>query len=295
MSNAEEEDDQKDAQSDAVHAENLEIVLLNVLHQKIDDEKTDGECDDATAEKDHSLVQGQARPAQQVFDQFQKRRADHDRNGEIERKLARGRTVAADQKRREDRDAASGSSRNQAQHLRGSDDQCGLPRKITDVGDLKFFLCVEIFQNDERDAVDDQGDRDGDFVVKIGIQQIVEEQSDHCRGKTGDQNQPPGLPDRFLFFGAFLLAERKQFGEEIQNDRENRPQLNHDQKQFPEFGADVVKAEKTFQNDQMPGAADRKPFADAFDDAVENGDQDIDKIHFPSRNLLTTLFFFPCF
>ena len=97
-----------DTKNNTIPAEHLEIVLLDKAHQETDDEQRGHERGDCTDTKNHQLG-GCKRKAK--LENLEQACAEHDRNGQKERKLRSHGTRHAEQQRTNNRCAGARSAR----------------------------------------------------------------------------------------------------------------------------------------------------------------------------------------
>ena len=96
----------------------------------------------------------------------------------------------------------------------------------------------------------------------------------HDRGRDAGHNGLAPQADRITINKAFscpvVLFDGPDRIPVEDYDRQDRSQLDHNEKHLPENSRDAQR-HKLIQQDHMAGAADRKPFRDAFHQAEQRG------------------------
>src|SRR5699024_7041070 len=116
------------------------------------------------------------------------------------------------------------------------------------------------------DTVDDQHSRNNIGIVKLFLNKIVEQDTDHSGRDRSDQDFDPEPPCHHLLLFRLSRRERIQLMEIDHDYRQDRAQLDHHVEHIKELLA-LVQLQEFFHQDQMSRTADRKPFCDAFHDS----------------------------
>ena len=169
-------------------------MLLDVVHQEADGQNGDDKRHDAADQQRAGLANRKDAAARQELDELEARRARHDRDGQEEGELGRAGAAHAAEQAADDGGAAAGGAGDERQHLPRTDE------KRLPVGDAAQLggggHAGAALDEDERDAVDDQHDRDDDAVIKMCVDPVVQRQTQHGGGQAGDDDLEPQPHDR---------------------------------------------------------------------------------------------------
>ena len=256
-----------DTKNNTIPAEHLEIVFLDEAHQETDDEQRGHERGDCADAEDHQLG-GCKRKAE--LENLEQACAEHDRNGQKERKLRSHDTRHAEQQRTNNRCAGARSvrehSRNQLEH---TDHKYSRVSKLCECVDARRLALMGILDQNERHAEHDQRDGNRLVIVEQFFKQIVPLESDNRRRNASYQNLDPQLDgihiqhDGCAAVTALSPFKRENLSPEQDNDREYRTELNnhleHAVKRFRH-----VQLYKLIEQNHVSGTADRQPLGDAL-------------------------------
>ena len=256
-----------DTEDNSIPAEHLEIVLLDKAHQETDDEQRGHERGDCTDTKNHQLG-GCKRKAE--LENLEQACAEHDRNGQEERKLRSHSTRYAEQQRADNRCAGTRGAREHSRdQLKHADHKHGRISKLRECVDARRLALVRVLHQNECYAEHDQCDGNRLVIVEQFFKQVVPLETDDRRRNTSYQNFNPQLYGIHIEYDgraavtALSPFKRENLSPEQDNDREYRTELNnhleHAVKRFRH-----VQLYKLIEQNHVSGTADRQPLGDAL-------------------------------
>lgn len=186
-------------------------MFLDKVHQKLDREQRDDKRDGGSEQENENFRSAQDASADKKFQHFETACSDHYGDGEEEGKFRGCGAGHSDEQSAQNRCARTGSSRNEREYLKRSDDNGGLVVDILCGLNPKFPFFVAVFYDDKGDTVDNQHERDDERSMQIFFENVVQGNPDDCDGKTGDEDFAPKGENILLHDGFFPETERKQF------------------------------------------------------------------------------------
>ena len=111
-------------------------------------------------------------------------------------------------------------------------------------------ILFHLFNYDKGDAVYDQRHRHGYVVVQMGIQPVVQKNTDHRRRHAGDEDHPPQTEAGFPLRRGFFRGEGEQLVEIQHHHGQNRAQLYHHTEHFHEILAQPQGKQLVIQHTQ---------------------------------------------
>ena len=256
-----------DTEDNTIPAEHLEIVLLDKAHQETDDEQRGHERGDCTDTEDHQLG-GCKRKAE--LENLEQACAEHDRNGQKERKLCSHSARHAEQQRADDGRAGTRSAREHSRdQLEHTNHKYGRISKLSKCVDARRLALMGILDQNECCAEHDQRDGNRLVIVEQFFKQVVPLETDDRRRNTSYQNLDPQLDGIHIQYDgcaavtALSPFKRENLSPEQDNNREYRTELNnhleHAVKRFRH-----VQLHKLIEQNHVSGTADRQPLGDAL-------------------------------
>ena len=108
----------------------------------------------------------------------------------------------------EDRRTRTGGAGNQGEKLKGADEQRRFVAETRKAGDRRFALAVAVLDDNKSNAVHNEGDSNHQGAVKILVEQLVKQKTDHRRWDTGDDQPSPTGRGSAFFEGWFCAGKR---------------------------------------------------------------------------------------
>ncbi len=188
-------------------------------------------------------------------------RADHGRDREEERKL-RGRAfLGTQQHRRDDAGAGARHARDHGEALRNTNPEVHQQGEARGV--ILARLEIELIDTEKDRAADDQRKAYHPWIEQDPLDVFSGNQAnDHRRQK---RHQHPDDKAPIVGIGKHAKRDPPQFCEIDHDDRENRAELNQDNKTVPETA--LTETEEAFRQQQMAGRGNGQKFRDPLDDA----------------------------
>ena len=203
------------------------------------------------------------------FYQFQQTCAQHGGHRQKERKLCGSGPGNTQQQRAHNGGAGAGSTGNHGQSLKKTDEHGGFVINLTDFLHLWCTGSVPVFNDDERNAVKNQHDGNGDGVTEMGFQKIVQQQTQHRRGNAGGDHVEPHGENRLLNDRLFPKTEGPHFMPEYHHNSQNRTQLNDHKEHFLERFRHI-QSNQIIQQEHVSGAADGQPLRNTLYNPNDN-------------------------
>ena len=250
-------------------------MLAYILHQALDHRQAHREGHHAAYHQHRPLCHGGESALQEIFQQLQGAGTQHGGDGQEEGEFRRRRPGHADEDRAQDGGAGAGCTGNQAQALERADEQGGAVVNVVNVLHPGRQAPVLSFDEDEGDAVDDQGHGYYHIIIEVSVHPVVQQQADHCRGDHRHDDLEPQVPGLLLLNLALFRGEGVELVEEKYDHRQNRAELDHHLEHFVE-GIGYVQLYKFIQKDQVARRGDGQPFRDALHDAKQDRFQNFD-------------------
>ena len=148
--------------------------------------------------------------------------------------------------------------------MEAANEQGGLP--VNSVHGVHRGGFADFFHKQEGNAIENQSNGNHDVIVKMGVHPIVKGKTQNGRGQNGNDDLAPQKPGVLPGDSILLGAEGIQFLEEQEHDSQNSAQLDHHLEHFIKGRADA-QGQELFQENQMAGGGNGKPFGDALHDA----------------------------
>ena len=244
-------------------------MAADVIHQTLDDQQGHDEGHHTANGQDTDFHAGDANTGQEEFQHLDGGCAQHGGDGHEEGEFRTGRSAYADEDRTQDGRAGTGRAGHQTQALEQADEQCHFVGDVVDIFhlfvpehgggravaalDSPVLALVVPLHQDEGDAVDDQGDRNHDAVVQVGIHPVIQQNTHHTGGNNGGDDLEPQGPGLALLFLALAQGKGIQLMEEQHDDRQDGAQLDHHIEHGFEFVRGIQLDELVQQNDMSRG------------------------------------------
>ena len=200
------------------------------------------------------------------LDHLQEARAEHDGNREEECEFRRHIARRAEEDAAQDRRARARSTRHERQHLKQTDDERRLVVEPLDLAHARRAALVVAFDDEEHDAVEDQGRRYDRRRHEVLLHELVEQESDDRRRHAGENDFVPEPPCITLLPARLPARKRIELLEVQHDDGKDGTEL-YDDEEHVHKGLRYVKLDELIDEDHMPRAADRQPLCQTFDNA----------------------------
>ena len=170
-------------------------MLADVVHQELDGKQRNHKGDHRAEQQESPLEAGDGSQTglEDKLEDFIAAGSKHDRNRHKEGELGCHKSGAGKQHRAQDCGAGTGGAGDDCQQLQEADAQRSAPAQLFKGADARLYSAVAAFQQDEQDAVKDEGDGDDDRGVKMLGDPIVDQQTDDADRQHSDQHLCPQL------------------------------------------------------------------------------------------------------
>ena len=255
-------------------------MLFDIIHQEADRKDRDDKRHDAAHQQRADLTERKDAALGKELDQLEAGSARHDRDGQKEGELGRTGAAHAAEQAADDGRAAAGGAGDQRQHLPCAHDDCLLVGNAAQLGGGRYAGAA--LDQNERNAVDDQHDRNDHAVVEVCVHPVIQQQAQHGGGQAGHKDLAPQPHDRpadvlgQTGIAAVIAAEGPKLFEVKHHDRKDCTQLDDNAEHLHKLGAQAEFQHLLSQN-HVAGAGDGQPFGNALDHAVDDRAQHVKK------------------
>ena len=216
------------AEDDAVPAEDLEVLSLNIAHKELYDEHRHHKRNNAAHRKGNKL---RAREINAKAQYFEQRHAHHDGYGEEKGKLRRSDAGYTDDKPAYYGRAAAGRAGDDGQRLKQADNKSVLIGYLLERLNPRRAVFTAVFNDDKGNTVYDKGRGDHIAVIHEVEQQVCDKARD-----AGDDDLDPHYDSILFYHRALAFAlKRPHFVPEQDYYREYRAELDDIQEQLLEL------------------------------------------------------------